>query len=114
MFVRWGNTYSTGFCVTNGVKQGGIILPTFFNLYMDDLSLKLNCTGIGGYIGTSFMKHLCYADDLCLISLSSSGMQHFLIIVKNMHPHISYYIMDQSHLQYMYTCISNMFQENHT
>ena len=25
MFVRWGNTCSTSFCVTNGVKQGGII-----------------------------------------------------------------------------------------
>ena len=47
---------------------------------MDDLSLMLNCSGIGGYIGTSFINHLCYADDLCLISLSSSGMQHLLNI----------------------------------
>ena len=68
------------FCVTNGVKQGGIISPMLFNLYMDDLSLMLNCSGIGGYIGTSFINHLCYADDLCLISLSSSGMQHLLNI----------------------------------
>ena len=82
MFVRWGNTSSTGFCVTNGVKQGGIILPMFFNLYMDDLSVKLNCSVIGGDIGTSFINHLCYADDLCLISLSSSGMQHLLNICK--------------------------------
>ena len=49
---------------------------------MDDLSLKLNCSGIGGYIGTSFINHLCYADDLCLISVSSSGMQHLLNICK--------------------------------
>ena len=61
-------------------KQGGIISPMLFNLYMDDLSLMLNCSGIGGYIGTSFINHLCYADDLCLISLSSSGMQHLLNI----------------------------------
>ena len=40
-----------------------------FNLYMDDLSVKLNCSGIGGYIGTSFINDLCYADDLCLISV---------------------------------------------
>ena len=80
MFVRWGDTCSTSFCVTNGVKQGGIISPMLFNLYMDDLSLMLNCSGIGGYIGTSFINHLCYADDLCLISLSSSGMQHLLNI----------------------------------
>ena len=78
MFVRWGNTCSTCFCVTDSVKQGGIISPMLFNLYTDDLSLKLNCSGIGGYIGTSFINHLCYADDLCLISLSSSGMQHLL------------------------------------
>ena len=68
------------FCVTNGVKQGGIISPMFFNLYMDDLSVMLNCSSIGGYIRTSFINHLCYADDLCLISLSSSGMQHLLNI----------------------------------
>ena len=82
MFVRWGDTCSTSFCVTNGVKQGGIILPMLFNLYMDDLSLMLNCSGIEGYIhvGTSVINHLCYADDLCLISLSSSGMQHLLNI----------------------------------
>ena len=49
---------------------------------MDDLSLKLNCSGIGRYIGTSFINNLCYADDLCLISLSSSGMQHLLNICK--------------------------------
>ena len=78
MFVRWGD--STSFCVTNGVKQGGIISPMLFNLYIDALSLMLNCSGIGGYIGTSFINHLCYADDLCLISLSSSGMQYLLNI----------------------------------
>ena len=47
MFVRWGDTCSTSFCVTNSVKQGRIISPMLFNLYMDDLSLMLNCSGIG-------------------------------------------------------------------
>ena len=70
------------FCVTNGIKQGGIISAILFNLYIDDLSLKLNCSGIGGYIGTLFVNYLCYSDDLCLISLSSSGMQHLLNICK--------------------------------
>ena len=78
MFVRWGNTCSTSFCATNGVRHGGIVLSMLFSLYMDDLNLKLNCSGIGGYIGTSFFDHLYYADHLCLISLSSSGMQHLL------------------------------------
>ena len=47
MFVRWGDICSTSFCVTNGVKQGSIISPAVFNLYMDDLNLMLNCSSIG-------------------------------------------------------------------
>ena len=66
--------------VGNGVKQGGIISPILFNIYMGDLSMHLNSSGIGGYLGTAFIHHLCYADDLCLISLSSSGKQQVLHI----------------------------------
>ena len=80
MCVRWGNSISPDFFVGNGVKQGGIISPILFNIYMDDLSMHLNSSGIGGYLGTAFINHLCYADDLCLISLSSSGMQQLLHI----------------------------------
>ena len=43
--------------------------------YMDQLSIRLNRSGIGGDIGGHLINHLCYADDLCLISLSSAGMQ---------------------------------------
>ena len=68
MFVRWGATTSTQFTVSNGVKQGGIISPILFNVYMDDLSIALNSSGIGGYLGAVFLNHLCYADDLCLIA----------------------------------------------
>ena len=31
MHIGWGNTFSTSFCVSNGVKQGGIISPVLFN-----------------------------------------------------------------------------------
>ena len=37
--------------------------------------MHLNSSGIGDYLGDAFLNHLCYADDLCLTSLSSSGMQ---------------------------------------
>ena len=47
---------------------------------MEDLSMHLNSSGIGGYLGTAFINHLCYEDDLCLISLSSSGLQQLLHI----------------------------------
>ena len=80
MNIRWGNTVSSSFHVTNEVKQGGIISPILFNVYMDDLSTFLNNSGIGGHIGEKTINHLCYADDICLIALSSSAMQQLLNI----------------------------------
>ena len=78
--VRWGSTFTSSFCVSNGVKQGGILSPMLFNVYMDQLSIRLNRSGIEGDIGGHLINHLCYADDLCLISLSSAGMQSLLDI----------------------------------
>ena len=79
MFVPWGNTIFTHFTEANGVKQGGVISPILFNIYIDKLCITLNRSGIGGYFQEMiFLNHLCYADDLCLISLSSTRMQQLL------------------------------------
>ena len=80
MHIRWGNTTTSSFLVSNGVKQGGILSPILFNVYMDQLSVKLNTPNIAGDIGGVLVNHLCYADDICLISLSSAGMQQLLNI----------------------------------
>ena len=47
---------------------------------MDDLSLALNNSGIGGYLRDAFLNHLCYADDICLISLSSDNVVRYYIV----------------------------------
>ena len=47
---------------------------------MDDLSVALNNSGIGGYLGDAFLNHLCYADDICLISLSSNNVVRYYIV----------------------------------
>ena len=47
MCVRWGNSTSLNILVGNGVKQGGFISPILFNIYMDDLSMHVNSSGIG-------------------------------------------------------------------
>ena len=38
--VRWNGTYSENFSVSNGVKQGGVISPILFCIYVDDLLLR--------------------------------------------------------------------------
>ena len=52
----------------------------FFNVYMDQLSIRLYRSGVGGDIEGHLINHLCYTDDLCSISLSSAGMQSLLDI----------------------------------
>ena len=54
MCVRWGNIVSSSFCLSNSVKQGGILSPTLFNVYMDSLSKSLNTTNIGGILVAKF------------------------------------------------------------
>ena len=38
MCVRWGSSISSSFRVSISVRQGGILSPHLFNVYVDDLS----------------------------------------------------------------------------
>ena len=80
--VRWGNTLSSPFSVSNGVRQGGILSPYLFNVYMDKLSMMLNTHDAGCYAGNLKVNHLMYADDVVIIAPSASGLQSLLNICK--------------------------------
>ena len=78
MSVRWGNLLSDSFSISNGVRQGGILSPYLFNIYVDDLSTRLNKLRIGCVLGDSLLNHLMYADDLVLISPSTYGLSKLI------------------------------------
>ena len=78
MSVRWGSIISDSFNVSNGVRQGGILSPYLFNIYMDDLSFKLRKIYAGCKIANMIINHLFYADDLVLLCPSHRGMQELL------------------------------------
>ena len=80
MYVKWGSNMSSKFQVTNGVRQGGVLSPLLFDVYVNELSELLNKSGIGGNLGRTIINHMLYADDICIVSLSSSGLQHLLNI----------------------------------
>ena len=52
--VKWGNTVSSEFTVSNGVKQGGVLSPILFAIYTDVLLKRLEETGVGCHTGSRF------------------------------------------------------------
>ncbi len=47
MNVRWGKSVADGFSVSNGVRQGGVLSPILFRMYMDDILVQLKGLGVG-------------------------------------------------------------------
>ena len=80
MCVRWGGTYSTFVSVTNGVRQGSIVSPYLFNIYVDDLSVALNACRVGCCVMKVLINHIMHADDLVILAPSVSGLSKLLSI----------------------------------
>ena len=73
-----GKTKSLFFTITNGVRQGGILSPKLFPVYMDDLSKMLNDSGMGCYVDNVCVNHVFYADDLCLMAPCAIALQQLI------------------------------------
>ena len=81
--VRWGDTMSEWFPILAGVRQGGILSPVFYSIYVDDLVQILSEAGIGCHIRDVFLSILLYADDMCLTAPSLKGLQRLLQVTEN-------------------------------
>jgi hypothetical protein len=78
--VRWNSLFSAFFKVSCGVRQGGILSPTLFNIYADDLIDDLSSSGSGCHVNKIFFGCIMYADDIILLSPSVIGLQCMLDI----------------------------------
>ena len=76
--VRWGDALSTWFSIKAGVRQGGILSPTFYCIYIDELVDILSSFGVGCHLRNIFLSILLYADDMALLSPSLKGLQKLL------------------------------------
>ena len=78
--VRWNGVLSRSFAVTCGVRQGGILSPILFNVYVDELIELLRDSSCGCCVNRTFIGCLMYADDLLLLSPTVGDMQALLDI----------------------------------
>ena len=76
--AQWGNSVSEQFHGVNGIRQGGVLSPILFTVYMDRLISKLKNHGSGCWVGHHFYGCLIYADDVVLICPSATGLQNMI------------------------------------
>ena len=72
--VKWDNSFSVWFSITAGVRQGGILSPDFYCLYVEDLIEILKAKKVGCHILTVFLAALIYADDMAILAPSIKGL----------------------------------------
>lgn len=72
-------TVGPSFPIKRGVRQGDPISPKIFIALLESVIHKLNWSNQGLYIKGKYLSHLRFADDLVLLSETSSQLQHMIV-----------------------------------
>ena len=78
--VRWNNATSSPFKVCNGVKQGGVLSPYLFTLYVQPLIDEVRESKLGCHVGHLTCNIFMYADDIILLSPTIYALKKLIII----------------------------------
>jgi len=62
--VRWGSYDSHFFKLTAGVRQGGVLSPYFFAIFVDDIVRQIIDCNVGCYFRNMCVSIFLYADDI--------------------------------------------------
>jgi len=72
--VRWSSCDSLFFKLITGVRQGGVLSPYFFAIFVDDIVNKILDCNIGCYVRHMCVSVFMYADDIILLCPSVDGL----------------------------------------
>lgn len=73
--VRWNGSKSLPFQITKGMRQGSLLSPALFNIFMDEMLDILKATNNGARIFDLTINCCVYADDVNLLASSVKGLQ---------------------------------------
>ena len=76
--VKWGISYSEFFQLLCGVRQGGVLSPFLFAIFVDSIVDRVKETGLGCYLNSVCVSILLYADDIVLSAPSVTALQCLL------------------------------------
>ena len=92
------------FNVVNGVKQGGVLSPVLFCIYVDGLLLAICTAGFGCFICSMFTGILAYADDIALLVPTVLAMRKMLWVCEEYAS--EYYVLFNASKSKCIICVS--------
>ena len=78
--VGMNGSYSNMFNITRGARQGSVLSPRFFCIFLNSLLVDLECSNAGVRIGPDSYHSFAYADDINLFSATVGGLQSLIDI----------------------------------
>ena len=66
------------FTIRNGTRQGYILSPAIFAVYVDELIQELRSLGVGYYVAGMYCGAVGFCDDILLLAPTRDGMQMIL------------------------------------
>ena len=76
--VRINDEISDWFAIDSGVKQGCILSPVLFSMFIDDLARDIKSLGKGISLDGELIASLLYADDIVVLGNSEDDLQVIL------------------------------------
>ena len=76
--IKWKDSFSEWFHVSAGVRQGGVLSPFLFAIYIEAILSELKAQRKGCAIGGIYLGCVLYADDILLLSQSVTCAQIML------------------------------------
>ena len=81
--VKWGSVMSHFYELKAGVRQGGVLSPILFGIYIDGVFNIVDKTNIGCRIGAICTGILMYADDIILLAPSVQALQSLISLCES-------------------------------
>jgi Reverse transcriptase (RNA-dependent DNA polymerase) len=79
-YVKWSGSCSNSFSLTCGIRQGGVLSPYLFAVYIDDLIVDITKLSIGCVSHFVPVCIVVYADDIILLAPSVTALQRLVTV----------------------------------
>ena len=81
--IHWNGATTPFFRLVAGVRQGGVLSPFLFALFIDSIVDRVKESDVGCYIRNVFCGLFLYADDILLLSPTVHGLQVMLNVCEH-------------------------------